>query len=95
MALSEPEKATLLEIVGINDLATLNYLLSGASSAQLERLSEDIDSYDRIKDKHLRVKGGKDGIDLDNERKRAAIRERCAVHLRLNNSGGATMLVRA
>jgi hypothetical protein len=36
-------------------------------------LSDDIDLWIKIQNRYVKLKGGSDGIDLDNERKRAGI----------------------
>lgn len=95
MALTGAQKATLQEIVGLTESTELDYLLLGVNSYQETRIAADIATWDGIKDSHVKLKGGQDGVDFDNERERAAIVQRLKTHLRMSTAGGMTMLSRA
>lgn len=43
---------------------------------QVSSVSNDLDIWEKIRDSHVKLKGGSDGVDFDPERKRDAIRGR-------------------
>lgn len=90
MPLSETQTALLAELVGESYEDTALALsvavtgLSVAAAAAVEtQLEEVITEYGKIRDKHLRVSGGSDGVDLDYDRNRAALRARARVALKM------------
>lgn len=46
------------------------------NASQESLLSDDLDTWEVIRDSHVKVQGGADGVNFDNERKREAIRQR-------------------
>lgn len=70
MALTSEQIAYTAEIVreSYGDVQTAALTLN---AAQESLLSDDLDTWGRIRDSHVRFTG--DGVDFDNERKRAAI----------------------
>lgn len=85
-----------MEIVNLPFHDDLDFRLAYVNQAAEDTLAADIATWETIRDKHLKVKGGSDGVDLDNGRKRAAIRERCKLRLLMEDSGsGITRIVRA
>lgn len=75
MPLTEPQKVTVAEITR-ETYADVNTGSADLTAEQVTSIQADVVTWNLIRDKHLRVKGGKDGIDLDNEREREAIRQR-------------------
>lgn len=75
MALTPAQKATLAEI------ARESYEVVDAQAASLNSavealLAADVTRWDALRSKHLRVKGGREGVDLDPDREREVIRRR-------------------
>lgn len=103
MALTNDEKVVLKEIVGISDDTELTFLLKTIDNSDLvaetyTKMSDDIGKWREIEDDTVRVKGGKNAVDVDEERTRSRIRSRLMIHLRLTNQSGMsgiTTLVRA
>lgn len=75
MALNPTQQVTVAEITQ-ETLATIESLASSLTAEQETTIAADIVMWNLIRDSHVRVKGGRDGIDFDNARKREAIRER-------------------
>lgn len=82
MALTGAEKSTLADITQ-ESLATVTSKADGLDSDVEDDIQEDIVLWNTLKDKHLRVSGGRDGVDLDSERSRKAIRMRNRLRLGL------------
>ena len=80
MALTDAELVTTAEIIEENYEAT-QFSSGNLTEAQEASLRADLDTWAGIRDKHLKIKGGKDGVDLDNDRQRAAIRKRLRLML--------------
>ncbi len=86
----ETQIALLAELIA-EDYSAVGEALSAAEvglsaeavSAVEAELSGIADSYDSIKEKHLRMAGGRDGIDLDFDRDRAALRSRARSLLKM------------
>jgi hypothetical protein len=74
---------TVREIVGNKTFETIESLCGELNSAQESAMNDDVGKWEEIKDKHLRMVGGADGIDIDNERARRAIRKRVTERLGL------------
>ena len=83
MSLSDGELVTVAEIAR-EELSDITIYAGYLTDEQVTSIQADIVTWATIRDKHLRVKGGKDGIDLDNERKREAIRQRVRKQLGLS-----------
>jgi hypothetical protein len=75
MALTATQKVTVAEITR-EELATIESLASNLTTEQNTAIVADIAIWATIRDSHVRIKGGSDGLDFDNARKRDAIRER-------------------
>ncbi|MEA2174113.1 MAG: hypothetical protein QOD00_1705 [Blastocatellia bacterium] len=84
--LEDVEIVVVAEIVEENYQAT-RYYCQHLTDGQIASLRLDLVTWGDIRDKHLKIKGGKDGVDLDNERKRAAIRRRLRLMLLLEDVG--------
>ncbi|HEX2881004.1 MAG TPA: hypothetical protein VHO25_15840 [Polyangiaceae bacterium] len=87
MALTGPQKVTVAEIT-LEKYARIEALAPLLNSDQETSIVADLATWATIRDRHVRLEGGSDGIDLDNDRKRAAIRGRIrlAMGLPLNPS---------
>lgn len=93
MALSETQTALLAELVGESYEETASTLagalvgLSAEASAAVEaQLAAILTEYTAVRNKHLKVSGGRDGVDLDYERNRGALRDRARVALKMSSS---------
>jgi len=79
MALSDADIVTIAEITR-EFYTTIADLVIDLTAAQEASLEAEIITWNEgtspLRDAHVRLLGGKDGIDLDNERKREAIRMR-------------------
>lgn len=92
MALTEAQIVDLSKMIGEGYQATRSALpvvtavITAddviAINAELVTL---LTEYNRIENKHLKVKGGKDGIDLDNDRNRLSLMKRARVLLGFSN----------
>jgi hypothetical protein len=80
MALSASQLAMAAEITreSYEDVETA---ASALIADQESLLADDLDTWEAIRNSHVRLSGGSDGIDLDNDRKRAAIFYRVRVLL--------------
>lgn len=82
MALTPDEKVTLAEIAR-ETYSTVDTAAASLISAQETQLRLDITRWATVRGKHLKVQGGRDGIDLSPEREREEIRRRVRIHLGL------------
>lgn len=82
MALTGPQKVTVAEIA-LEKYAKIEEIASSLNADQEESVIGDLDTWAPIRDSHVRLNGGADGVDFDNERKRAAIRGRIRLALGL------------
>lgn len=69
------------DIVTVSEIAQETYddvaiLAVSLTTDQENSILDDLDTWGTIRDSHVRLKGGKDGVDFDNERKREGIRQR-------------------
>jgi hypothetical protein len=83
VALSEAQLATLSELVSATYAETSSAwagVQAGKAAGEIAaiegRLTSIITDYEAVKGKHLRMSGGRDGIDIDYERNRGALRSR-------------------
>lgn len=72
MALTSAQIVSVAEITR-ESYATIEDLVLDLNAAQETILLADLTTWAAIRDSHVKLKGGKDGIDFDNARKRAAI----------------------
>jgi hypothetical protein len=93
VALSETDTALLAELVDNSYEETASSLtgalagLSAEAVAAVEgQLANILTEYTTVRNKHLRVAGGRDGVDLDYERNRAALRERARTALKVSGT---------
>jgi hypothetical protein len=70
MALTSDQLALIAEIVR-ESYASVVTATSSLNTAQESMLADDIDAWEAIRNSYIKFKG--DGVDFDNERKRAAI----------------------
>jgi hypothetical protein len=70
MALQSDQLALTAEIVR-ESYASVVTATSSLNAAQESMLADDIDAWEAIRNSYIKFKG--DGVDFDNERKRAAI----------------------
>lgn len=75
MALTEAQKVTVAEIAR-ESYSLINSLASSLNASQEASILVDVTLWGTIRNSHVRLKGGSDGLDFDNERKREAIRQR-------------------
>lgn len=75
MALTGAQKVTVAEITQ-EEYGTINTLAADLTSDQETSIVADLVTWALIRDSHVKLSGGKDGIDFDNARKREAIRQR-------------------
>jgi len=75
MGRNAPQQVTVAEITR-EELATIESLTSNLTTEQETSIIADIAVWATIRNSHVRIKGGGDGLDFDNARKRDAIRER-------------------
>jgi hypothetical protein len=85
MAFADAEIVTLAEIVGENYQAT-QWWAQNLTTGQEASARADLTTWATLRDKHTRIRGGEDGVDVDPSRKRAAIRRRLRLMLRLGDS---------
>jgi hypothetical protein len=74
MALTSAEKVIVAEIVQ-ETYAVVDTLATELNAEQESFIKDRLDVWEAIRDSHVKLHGGQDGIDLDNERKREAIRQ--------------------
>ena len=87
MALSAAQIESVREMVGDKTYATIESLCAEMNAAQESAMSDDIDEWDRRKNKaHLRMTGG--GIDLNFDRLTAKLINRVCDRLNLPRRGG-------
>lgn len=72
MALTGEQIAFVAEITR-EAYSTIDGLVGSLTADQESLLSDDIDVWEVLRNSHVRLKGGSDGVDFDNSRKRAAI----------------------
>ena len=72
MALDSEQLAWTARITR-ESLSSVTSAVTSISADQESILSDDIDLWILIENRYVKLKGGSDGIDLDNERKRAGI----------------------
>lgn len=82
MALTGPQKVTVAEIT-YEEYETIDALAADLNADQETSIIADLATWATIRDSHVRLQGGRDGIDFDNERKREAIRRRIRLALGL------------
>jgi hypothetical protein len=75
MALTEAQKVTVSEIT-YETYAAIDGLTSSLNASQEATILVDVTLWGTIRNSHVRLDGGSDGVDFDNERKREAIRKR-------------------
>lgn len=75
MALTGPQKVTVAEIT-FETYAKIDSLASSLNADQETSIVADLATWATIRDSHVKLEGGRDGVDFDNERKREAIRKR-------------------
>jgi hypothetical protein len=87
MALTNTQKVTVAEIT-YEEYERVNTLAGSLNAEQETSIIADLATWATIRDSHVKVQGGSDGTDFDNERKREAIRKRIrkALGLRLISS---------
>jgi hypothetical protein len=82
MALTGEQKVAVSEIT-LEKYSTIENLVLELTSDQEASIVDDLDTWETIRDSHVKLQGGSDGVDFDNERKRAAIRRRIRLALGL------------
>lgn len=89
--MTETQITDLSRMIGENYLITSQALpvvtatlSSDAVTAIENQLVDLIDEYVRIENKHLRMRGGKDGVDIDYDRNRLSLMKRGRVLLGLS-----------
>lgn len=75
MALTEAQKVTVAEIT-YETYEKIDELAATLNANQETSIIADLATWATIRDSHVKLQGGRDGIDFDNERKREAIRRR-------------------
>jgi len=88
ITLSSAELETIREIVGSETYSTVESLCSELNDAAKSAMQDDVDIWDGVKNKHLKMTGGTDGIDLDPGRSRKAIQRRVRQRLSLSFTRG-------
>lgn len=74
MALSNSKIALLAEAVReTSAIVSAAIEDQGLNSSELILLSDDADLYESVRNSFIKLKGGSDGLDFDNQRKREAI----------------------
>jgi len=92
VTLTADEIESVREIVGDKTYSTIESLVGELNDAQKTATKADVVTWNVVRDKHLKVKGGRDGVDLDNERKRKAVIKRVRQRLQLPVSGGLSRI---
>lgn len=85
--LTESDILTLAEITRI-DSAVISAATVSLSAAREDRLLDEVDAWEVVRDKFASAKGGHDGVVYDPESERAAIRDRVFSLLRLTPASG-------
>lgn len=75
MSLTVAEKVQVAEIAQ-ETYSVIDELAAFLNEEQEEVILDDLITWAVIRDSHVKLQGGSDGIDFDNERKREAIRQR-------------------
>lgn len=75
MALTGAQKVTVAEIT-YEEYETVDTLATSLNTDQETSIIADLATWATIRDSHVRLEGGRDAVDFDNERKREAIRKR-------------------
>lgn len=75
MALTDAQKVVVAEIT-LETFDTIDPLVDELNSDQETTLLADLDLWADIRNSFVQVRGGKEGVDFDNERKREGIRRR-------------------
>jgi hypothetical protein len=73
--LTSAQKATLAEITR-ESYASVDAKSAGLNEDVVTLLAADVTRWGTVRSKHLKVKGGRDGVDLDYSREREEIRRR-------------------
>src|SRR5687767_15032538 len=84
MALTDAQVETVRRMAGEPSFASVQSLVDGLDAAQEAPLITYLTRWAAIEAKHLRVAGGKDGVDLDYDRERAFLRLQTRVMLGLD-----------
>ncbi len=72
MPLSGAQLALTAEITR-ESYTSVQALVLPLTTDQQSLLTDDLDTWEAIRDSHVKLQGGSDGVDFDNARKRAAI----------------------
>lgn len=83
MALSDSQIETVRRMAGESSFAAVKTVVEGLDEVQLTPLEAYLERWEALEQKHLRVGGGKDGIDLDYDRERSFLRVNTRVMLGL------------
>lgn len=75
MSLNSAQLVTVAEITQ-ETYGDVETLADGLNDAQVSAIQNDLFTWEDVRDSHVILKGGSDGVDFDNERKREAIRQR-------------------
>lgn len=100
MALTATQKVTVAEITR-EEYDTIDELADDLITEQETSIIADLATWATIRDSHVKLDGGSDGLDFDNERKREAIRQRVRKAFGLPlfspeiHPGSSSILVRA
>jgi hypothetical protein len=84
MALTEPQIESVREIADEPSYSYVASLCDSLNASQELAMADDIDAWDTVKAKFLKISGSKDGVDLDFDRDREAIRRRVRLRLGLS-----------
>lgn len=83
MPLTSSQLESVREMVGDKTYSTIESLCEELNAAQEAAMVYDVTEWERIKFKHVRMVGGDEGVDLDNERNRSALKRRVRQRLQL------------
>lgn len=83
MALTEAQIESVREIAGESSYSYVETLCAALNASQETAMVVDLTAWDAVRSEHLKISGGKEGVDLDFERDRDAIRQRVRLRLGL------------
>lgn len=91
MALSDAQIEMVREIVDDLSFTTVSTFVADLNAAQKLALLADVDLWERVKSDHLIISGSKEGLDINAERDREAIRRRVRLRLGLSAISSARL----
>lgn len=81
MALTEAQIETVREIADETSYGDVEIACGELNTAQEAAMVNDVEEWETVRSKHLKIAGGSDGVDMDFQRNRQAIQQRVRTRL--------------